>query len=99
MVNRARPWRRPRWAWGQGGPWTLDESHQNRVVIVAVGEKMVQADLIVADPATGGQVCRAIFRLDGDTLHYCGTYGPVRPTEFRTTGGTFHVAWKRVPKK
>jgi hypothetical protein len=88
-----------RWAWGQGGSWTLDESHQNRVLIVAVGEKIVQADLVVADPVNGPQVCHAIFRLDGDTLHYCGTYQAFRPTEFRTTGIQFHVPWTRVKKK
>jgi len=43
-------------------------------------------------------VARAIFRLDGDTLHYCGTYGSVRPTQFRTSSNEFYVAWKRVKK-
>jgi hypothetical protein len=86
-----------RWAWGATGTWTVDERNGNRVVIVAVDDKVVQADLVVGDPEKG-VVCRAIFRLDGDTLQYCGTYEPVRPTEFRTTGTSFYVAWKRVKK-
>src|SRR6185436_2100815 len=71
-----------RWAWGTAGTWTLDEQTANRLLIVGVGEKLIHADLMVGDPANGGRVARAIFRLDGDTLHYCGTYGSVRPTQF-----------------
>src|SRR5262249_11250034 len=79
-----------RWAWGQAGTWTLDERTANRVLIVRVSEKLIFADMVVGDPANEGRVCQAIFRLDGDTLHYCGTYGPVRPTEFRTTVSSFY---------
>jgi hypothetical protein len=87
-----------RWAWGEAGPWALDKRKLNPVVIVEVWEKTVQADLLVGDPANDGRVCRAIFHLDGNTLHYCGTYDPVRPTEFRSTATSLHVAWKRVQK-
>jgi hypothetical protein len=87
-----------RWAWGTAGSWTLDERNGNLVLIVAVGERLIQADMVVGDPANGGRMCQAIFRLDGDTLHYCGSYGPVRPTDFRTTVNEFYVAWKRVKK-
>jgi len=87
-----------RWAWGTAGTWALDEQTANRLLIVGVGEKLIHADLLVGDPANGGRVARAIFRLDGDTLHYCGTYGSVRPTQFRTTINEFYVAWKRVKK-
>lgn len=86
-----------RWAWGVSGSWTVDERNGNLVVIVAVEEKVVRADLVVGDPAKG-VVCRAIFRLDGDTLHYCGTYDALAPTEFRTTVNSFYVPWKRVKK-
>lgn len=86
-----------RWAWGEGGPWKLDDTHRNLIDIVAVGDKVIEADLIVMDPA-GPRVCRAIFRLDGDTLHYCGTYDAVRPTEFKTSWNAVHVAWKRLTK-
>jgi uncharacterized protein (TIGR03067 family) len=87
-----------RWMWGDGGPSVFDEGTARRVVIVAVGEKVVQADLVVGDPAEGGRVCRAIFRLDGDTLNYCGTYDPDRPTEFRHTATNVFVRWKRAKK-
>ncbi|MBO0697124.1 MAG: hypothetical protein J2P46_01900 [Zavarzinella sp.] len=87
-----------RWAWGNAGPWQLDRTHTNRIVIVEVGDKVTRADLLVGDPAAGGRVCRAIFRLDGETLDYCGTYDAFYPAEFRTTENTFHVAWKRIKK-
>lgn len=40
--------------WGDGGPSAFDEGPARRVVIVAVGEKAVQADLVIGDPAEGG---------------------------------------------
>src|SRR5262245_23581464 len=30
-----------RWAWGEPGPWKLDETNGNRIVIVEVREKMI----------------------------------------------------------
>jgi hypothetical protein len=63
-----------------------------------VGEKTIQADVVVADGTPERKVCRAIYRLDGDTLHYCGAFELFRPTEFRTTRNSFYVAWNRVPK-
>ena len=83
-----------RWAWGE--PGKIDEVNGNRIVIVDLGEKAILADLLVGDPAKDGKVCKAIFRRDGDTLHYCGTYAGFYPTEFRTDANTFYVAWKRV---
>jgi len=87
-----------RWVWGEPGPWQLEDAHKNRIEIIEVGDEHVQADLILIDPAAGRKICRAIFRLGGDTLHYCGTYDPVHPTEFRTTANTFYVAWQRANK-
>jgi uncharacterized protein (TIGR03067 family) len=86
-----------RWAWGEAGLSRLDDTHKNRIEIIEAQEKAIHADLIVIDPQ-GKKVCRAIFRLDGDTLHYCGTYESSRPTEFRSTPNAVYVAWKRVTK-
>jgi hypothetical protein len=52
---------------------------------------MVLADLHVPD----NRVVKAIFRLDGDVLHYCGTYDLPRPTEFVQRGDPYYVAWQR----
>jgi hypothetical protein len=88
-----------RWAWGEAGPWQLEDSNKNRIEIIDVGEKLTQANLIVVDAAGSTKVCKAIFRLDGDTLHYCGTYDLPRPTAFvMGQGNPFYVAWKRVKK-
>jgi hypothetical protein len=88
-----------RWLWtGEAGPFEFDDSTWNRIANVEARETATHADLVVGDPAAGGRVCRAIFRLDGDTLHYCGTYDATRPTEFKATGNNFYVAWKRVAK-
>ena len=80
-----------RWLWGSPGRFPFDEVGDNRLTVIEVGEKMTRADL-----QNGEQVCRAIFRLDGDTLHYCGTYDGQRPTEFRAEGKNVYVAWKRA---
>jgi uncharacterized protein (TIGR03067 family) len=64
--------------------------------VIAVGEKVTQVDIFVEEGDTRGQTFRAIFRLDGETLHYCGTYGEARPVEFKTGGGNYHIPWKRV---
>jgi uncharacterized protein (TIGR03067 family) len=86
-----------RWLWGDATT-KPDDPSANRIVIVEVGKAATLTDMIVADGTAERKVCRAIFHLDGDTLHYCGTYDWFRPTEFRTTPSSFHVAWRRVQK-
>ena len=43
--------------------------------------------MLVDEGNTRGRTVRAIFRLEGDTLSYCGTYDLPRPTEFVTGEG------------
>lgn len=62
---------------------------------IGMREKTALVDLVVNDGPTKGHVCRIIFRLDGNTLHYCGTYDPQRPTEFKSIGNSVYTAWKR----
>jgi uncharacterized protein (TIGR03067 family) len=69
-----------------------------RLKVIEVGEKVVLVDFIVEEGDVKGQTAKGILRLEGDTLHYCVTYGEVRPTEFRTADENYYVAWKRVPK-
>jgi hypothetical protein len=88
-----------RWLWaGEVGPFEFDDATWHRIANVEARETATHADLVVGDPAVGGTVCRAIFRLDGDTLHYCGTYDATRPTEFKAAGNNVYVAWKRAAK-
>jgi hypothetical protein len=83
-----------RWLWGHGQV-DYQQAKMNQIKIVEVGEKATAADLLVVDGETTVRVCRAILRLEGDTLQYCGTYDPVRPTEFKSAGNHVYVAWKR----
>jgi len=68
------------------------------IKIIEVREKLTLADLLVEEGATKGKTAKAIFRVDGDTLHYCGTYNLDRPTEFKGDSDPYYYAWKRVKK-
>ena len=84
------------WRWGVTGKFTLEEFRDNRIKILGTTAGVIDADLSVAEGEMRGQTCRAIFRLDGDTLLYCGSYA-VRPTGF-DDGRGYMVEWKRVKK-
>jgi hypothetical protein len=62
---------------------------------IEVRQSVVYVDLFVDTGSTEGSTCKMIFRLDGDTLHYCGAYDAQRPTEFKSDGPRVYVAWKR----
>jgi uncharacterized protein (TIGR03067 family) len=65
---------------------------------IDVQEKMTLVDLVAEEGPTKGQTCKAIFRIEGDTLHYCGTYDATRPSEFKAEGNNVYIAWKRARK-
>jgi len=50
---------------------------------------------VVEAGPTKGHTAKVIFRIDGDTLHYCGTYDAASPTDFKTVGNNVYIAWKR----
>jgi uncharacterized protein (TIGR03067 family) len=62
---------------------------------IDVREKMTLVDLVVEAGPTKGRTAKVIFRIDGDTLHYCGTYDAASPTDFKTQGTNVYIAWKR----
>lgn len=63
---------------------------------IDVQEKLSTVELAVDEGPTKGSVCNIIIlRLEGDSLHYCGTYDPVPPREFRTAGQQLYTVWKR----
>ena len=85
---------------GESWTWKLPaaEGHSGKIKIIEVREKLTLADLLVEEGSTKGQTVKAIFRVDGDTLHYCGTYVLDRPTEFKGDTDPYYVAWKRAKK-
>jgi hypothetical protein len=79
--------------WNSGTPTFGPISGTMKIVEVRKG--IVLADLEVDQ---GGQgMVRAIFRIEGDTLNYCGTYADTRPTEFQSTDVNVAYVLKRVP--
>jgi uncharacterized protein (TIGR03067 family) len=84
-----------RWSWTTKG---AKPTYGNTIRIVAVQEKMTLADMVVGEEGPRkGKVVKAIFRLDGNTLHYCGTYDLPRPTAFvQGRGDPYYVDWKRI---
>src|SRR5262249_23433838 len=84
----------------KGDRWTMkapgEEGYSGKVKILEVREGLTVADLVVEEGTTKGKTVKAIFRLDGDTLHYCGTYDLDRPSEFKGDSDPYYYAWKRV---
>jgi uncharacterized protein (TIGR03067 family) len=86
-----------------GDRWTTKSSggevYSGKIKILEVREKLTVADLLVEEGPTKGKTIKAIHRVDGDTLHYCGTYDLERPTEFKSgDGAPQYYAWKRIKK-
>jgi hypothetical protein len=79
--------------WSSGAPRSA--TYSGRIGIVEVGRTRTAADLTVEQGPSKGQIVRAIFRRDGDTLHYCGTYSAIRATEFKTAGNYCWYAFER----
>ena len=75
--------------WGPNG---------GRMWVVEVGPTSVAADMLVEYGPNAGQICRAIYKLDGNRLRYCGTYTPIRATEFKADGGHYLVEFDRTKK-
>jgi uncharacterized protein (TIGR03067 family) len=97
------------WAGDQGQKMTIKEARwisstptfgpvSGTLQGIEVREKMTLVDLVVEAGPTKGRTCKAILRLDGDTLHYCGTYDAIRPTEFKPGGNNVYIDWRRVKK-
>jgi uncharacterized protein (TIGR03067 family) len=86
----------------KGDRWTMkgpgSEGYSGKIKILDVREKVTLADLLVEEGETKGKTVKAIFRLEGETLHYCGTYDLERPTEFKGDSDPYYYAWKRVKK-
>jgi hypothetical protein len=82
--------------WSSGTPTSA--TYSGRIRIIEIGKTRAAADMTVEKGPSKGQIVRAIFRLDGDNLHYCGTYSAVRATEFKTVGNYCWCAFKRSKK-
>ncbi|MBA4063402.1 MAG: hypothetical protein C0501_06755 [Isosphaera sp.] len=66
------------------------------VKVADVREGLALADLEFRDGEHRGRTCRAIVRLDGDTLHFCGTFDDPRPSVFEPEGTSFLRVFQRV---
>ena len=82
------------WWWGQIDDLRPAEYDKNWFTVVEVSEKLGKADLWVGLGGRKGQTCKAILRLDGNTLQYSGSY-EARPIGFKDGSG-YDVEWKRV---
>ena len=69
-----------------------------KVEVVEVRDKLTLVDLLTEEGETKGARVKAIVRVEGDTFHYCGTYGEVRPTEFKVSAKNVYYALKRAKK-
>src|SRR5262245_3453121 len=98
----AGSWKSPEGVWMKfnGNRWTSGTPTFGPCAgvmwISEIKEKEVLADFAVEEGPTKGRICKAIFRLDGDSLHYCGTYDDRYPTEFKTVGNDYSCVFKRV---
>jgi len=84
-----------RWSWHKTG---VEPTDVNTFRVVEVTRKWIAVDLKMnALGWRSGETAKCIFKRDGDTLYYCGTYDRPRPTAFvKDQGDPCYVAWKRV---
>src|SRR5262249_56577324 len=85
-----------------GDRWSWHPKEGSEVVstikIVEVTDKMTHVLLLNTGLDAKVRTIQTILRVDGDTLHNCGTIGSTRPTEFANKPGYLYVQWKRVTK-
>jgi hypothetical protein len=67
-----------------------------QITCVDVQEDRSLCEILLDEGSGKGSRCRVIFRRDGDTLHYCGTFGEKFPTKFEFEGENVYYCWKRV---
>jgi uncharacterized protein (TIGR03067 family) len=86
------------WSWSAANAKS-EQLTMHPLKIVEVRDKMTH--VLLLSKGIDGKVltCQAIFHLDGDTLHYCGTYKDGPPPEFATSPGYQYHAWKRPAKE
>jgi hypothetical protein len=86
-----------------GDRWSWHPKEGAEVVstikFVEITDKMTHVLLLNTGLDAKVRTIQTILRVDDDTLHNCGTIGPVRPTEFAQKPGYLYVQWKRVAKK
>jgi hypothetical protein len=86
----------------KGDRWSWHPAKGSEVVstikIVEVTDKMTHVLLLNTGADGKVRTIQVILRLEGNTLHNCGTAGSVRPTEFAQKPGYLYVQWKRVTR-
>ena len=66
--------------------------------VVEVGQSFVAADMLVEYGPNKGQICQAIFKLEGNRLKCCSTYMATRATEFKPVAGYYVFEFNRGKK-
>jgi serine/threonine protein kinase/tetratricopeptide (TPR) repeat protein len=86
----------------KGDRWSWHPADAPEVVsaikIVEVTDNMTHVLLLNTGLDGKVRTIQVILRVEGDTLHNCGTIGSIRPTEFAQKHGYLYVKWKRVSK-
>ncbi len=67
-----------------------------KLKVIEIREKLTLVDLLIEEGVNKGKTVKMILRLEGDTLHYCGTYNEAHPTEFKSIGENVYYAYKRA---
>jgi uncharacterized protein (TIGR03067 family) len=104
LAKWAGSWKSPDGTWMKitGDRWSSGTPTFGPVAgvmrVTELREKMVLADFSVEEGPTKGKIAKAIFRLDGDSLHYCATYDDQYPTKFETAGTCYSCVFVRVKK-
>ena len=82
--------------WTSKAPGSAEVS--GKLNVIEIRPTLTLVDLLVEEGEKKGETCEMILRLEGDTLHYCGTYSETRPTEFKSTyeNQNIYYAWKRT---
>jgi hypothetical protein len=70
----------------------------SRIKIVEVTGEMTHVLLLNAGIDGKVRTIQTILRVDGDTLHNCGTIGSVRPMKFANQPGFIYTQWKRLSR-
>ena len=83
----------------EGARWRWDTREANggtggTLAIVEIERDLMQVNMFVERGWSRGRTVKAIFRRDGGTLHYCGTYDKPRPRSFQGELDPYYVEWK-----
>ena len=66
--------------------------------VVEIGQSFVAADMLVEYGPNKGQICQAIYKLEGNRLRCCSTYMATRAADFKPVAGYYVFDFSRGKK-